>query len=288
MSLITVGEVIDRSWHHYTKHFVELMSVAAWLLIVAILNTLATWLYPQMNYGIPTDLSGIDLFSVILYAVNFLLIAPVVSIWVFNTTVLLIDRESQNGQIRLKELGRKGWKKFFPRVLVGILGILCVASPILLVLPGALLSFAATTIVPGLGVIATILFVFGIFAATAGMIFLLIRLIFSAYELLLSDQHGRKALRASWKLTADRWWPVFWRVVLPKVIFFFGMFTVQLFLTFLLRMLATNVAGLNFELGVRIYTIGSGLIFILLGALLNPLVLTSDYLVYKSLKEERS
>lgn len=287
MSLITVGEVIDRSWHHYTKHFVELMSVAAWFLIVAVINTVATWLYPQPNYSLATTLTGMDTFAVILYAVNFLLIAPVISIWVFNTTVNLIDHEFNKQPIRLKELGRKGWKNFFPRVLVGILGFLCVISPAVLVVPGAALSFAANTAVPGLGILATLLFTFGILAAIAVAIFILMRIFFAAYELLLGGHHGRAAIRGSWGLTSGRWWAVFWRVVIPKIVFFFGMFTIQLFLTFLLQMIATNVAGLNFELGVRIYTIGSALVFILLGALLNPLVLTSDYLVYRSLKEDR-
>lgn len=288
MSLITVGEVIDRSWHHYTKHFVELMSVAAWLLVVAILNTIATWLYPEMTYGVPSDLSGIDLFAVILYAVNFLLIAPVISIWVFNTTIRLIDRERKQQPIRLKELSAEGWKFFLPRVLVGFLAFLCAAAPFVLLVPLALLSLAANRLLPQIGTISTLLFVFGLFAAVAVTIYIMIRIFFAAYELLLNDRRGKKAIQGSLEVTARRFWPVFWRVVIPKVIFFFGLFAIQLFLTFLLRTVSTNIAGLNFELGVRLYTIGSGLIFIILGALLNPLLMTSDYLVFQSLREESS
>ncbi len=286
--LISVGEILDRSWHHYTNRFVELMSIAAWLLLAALINVFATWLYPTASYGIVAGLNYKEIFGVVLYAINFLVITPIVSIWVFNATVHLIDREISNQPIRLREISRDAWKVFFPRIWIGILGGLCVATPVLLVVPGFILSSVSKKgALHFLSIPATILFLLGLAGALIIGVKIAIRLFFSAYELILENKRGRLALRTSSKLVMNRWFPTLWRVILPKVVFFFGAFTIQMFLIFLLKSFSTNLAGLNFELGVRIYTIGSTTIFLVLAALLNPLVLTADYLLFRSLQSER-
>ncbi len=262
------------------------MSVASWLLLVAIINIVATWLYPASSYGIAQVLSTSERLGVVLYSVTFLIVTPIISIWVFNTTTRLIDREMQGKAISLREVSREGWHFFFARILVGFLVALSVVATSLLTVPGFFLSILGNSIAPVLAIPGSILFILGLFGAVVIGTILAIRLFFSAYQLLLEDKHGRQALRASWKLTQDRGWATFWRMVLPKVIFFFGIFTIQLFLVYLLKIFATNLAGLNFELGVRIYAIGSTTIFLVLYALVNPLIMSADYLLFRSLQEQ--
>lgn len=283
--LISVGEIIDRSWHHYTKHFIELMSVAAWLLIVALVSTIATWLYPAVSFGNATHLTGTELIGIILYAITFLIITPIVSTWVFNTTARLIDRQAQNKPLSLREVSHEGWHFFFPRLLVEALVVVCVGAPVFLMIPGLVLSILSNQTAPVLAIPGSILFLLGIFASLILSFTFVFRLFFSSYQLLLENKRGRGALRASWQLIKGRGWRAFWRLIVPKIIFYFGLFTLQMFLVFLLKILATNLAGLNFDLGVRIYAIGSTTVFIVLGALINPLIMTADYLLFRSLQE---
>lgn len=290
MSLISVGQIIDRSWQHYTKHFVELMSITSWLLVIALLQIVSSWFYPELvlDPAASVHLNGIEVVGVILYALTLFVITPAISIWVFNAVIIAVDRQAQNKKMNFREISKEARRLFFPRLLVIVLVALSIGSSFLLLTPGILTNFLATsTESSALSLLAVLLLFFGTIAMGVAVICLSIRLVFSAYTLLVDGLHGRAALRQSLALTKGRFWSVFWRVILPKIIFFFGFFAAQVILLFILRTFVLNVAGLNVILATRLYTIGSSVIFVVLTALVNPLIMIADYHLYRSVKENR-
>ncbi|MEK9130648.1 MAG: hypothetical protein AAB429_00845 [Patescibacteria group bacterium] len=290
MALISVGSVIDRAWEHYTKHFLELMSISAWLLILAILNIFSTWLSPDMALTTPGagPLNATQVFGLVLYAVTFFLLAPVLSIWISNRLIKGVSLQLSGKTVNMKELARDGWKLFFPRLLVGFLTTLLILAPLLLLAPGGLLSLLAVASKSGgLSMAATALIFLGVIAAFLGCVYVAVRVFFSPYTLVLDNNRGRQAIKNSAALSRGRWWATLWRVAIPTAVFYFGMTTIQILILFVLKTIILQVAGLNAAFASELYNIGSGTVFIVLNTLVAPLVVTANCLIYQSLKSER-
>lgn len=290
MALISVGSVIDRAWEHYTKHFLELMSISAWLLLLAILNIFSTWLSPDSALTTPGagPLSVMQIFGLILYGATFFVLAPILSIWISNRLIKGINQQLSGKTINLKELSADGWRLFFPRLLVGLLTTLLILAPLLLLAPGGLLSLlSVATKSGGLSMAATALIFLGVIASFLGCVYVAVRVFFSPYALVLDNSRGRQAIKASAALSRGRWWSTLWRVAIPTVVFYFGMTTIQILILFVLKTVILQVAGLNAAFASELYNIGSGTIFIILNTLVAPLVVTANCLIYQSLKSER-
>lgn len=288
MSLISIGEIIDRSWQHYTKNFVELVSVSAWILIVAVLNILSLWLYPQFTTAAPHTLSVMEIIGVIVYLVTFLIVAPILSLWISNTLIKTIDREYNDKPAVLKLTAKEGWRAFFPRVLVGLQVLVVLIASLLFSVPGVLVSAIAGGMhVPVLILFGSLLLLVGTILTSIFGLKWIIELSFAPYALLIDDQHGRDALRRSRSLVAGRWWATLWRVTIPQVVFFFGMLTLEVILVLILNVIVANIAGFNSSLATRLFTMGQNSVFVILMSLATPLLLTANYLVYQSLKERR-
>lgn len=290
MPLLTVGSVIDRAWEHYTKHFLELMAITSWLLILAILNIISSFLSPDVSLLTPGagPLSTSQTAGLVVHGLTFLIFAPILSLWISNRLIKGVATQLDGQSSNFKTLNAFGWKMFFPRLLVGILTALTMLSPLILLAPGGALSaLAVASNSGGLSLAATALIFFGSVAAIAAIIYLAVRVVFAPYALLLDNQHGRRALRSSARLSRTRWWSVLFRVAVPAIVFYFGMTTAQIFLLFILKTIILQVAGLNAGLASQLYNIGSGTVFIILNMLVAPLVVCANTLVYKNLSNDR-
>lgn len=289
--LLSVGTIIDRAWSHYTKHFLELMGISSWLLLIAILTIISTWISPDtllVAGQYRNVLSVMQITGIVIYGLTYLVLAPILSIWISNQLTRAINLELDATNINTKELSRFGWKKFFPRVFVGILTAICVLAPFLILVPGGIISvIAGLTNSVGLSVISTALIFIGVIAATVGCLYVIVRLIFAPYALLLDDHHGRSALKQSAALSRGRFWSVFFRVVIPAVVFYIGMTTIHVLLIYVMKTIVISVAGLNATLAVQLFSIGRSTIFIVLNTLVAPLVITANCLVYRDLTKNR-
>lgn len=292
---MSVGTIIDQSWSHYRQHFIELMSVAAWLILPTLLYIVSTWFYPDFTLGLETTfqfqtkLSPSETFGIILYAVNFFLITPIISLWVSNTLIRLLDREWNKVSVRLRQLSREGWRLFFPRLLVGVIMTLILLAPIIIFVISLVVSgsFLREEIGQPFRFLISALAPLGFLIMVAGLLLFGLRLYFAKFALLVDGEHGRAAINSSWQMTRGLWWPTFWRLIVPKVVFMTGFLVLQFLFSGLLRLLTSNIAGLNFELGVRLDSIGSAVIIMILGAIATPLLLNADFLVFRGLRETR-
>jgi len=286
--LITIGQIIDHAWDHYRKHFVELISVSSWLLIVAILYTIAFAFYPsELRIITGQQFTVVENLSYYLTLVTSLLVVPILGHWVFIGLTRLIHRQRQEKKTNLRDLAKTNWKSFWPLVLVNILYALLLFSTLAFLIPGlGLIILSEVASIGFIGGLGTILLILGLFLILILVLWWSVRYFFIGYTLLIDDHHGRAAFTASRKAVGTRFWPVFWRILIPKVLYFFIFASIQFVLASLLFMLIAGFSGLHLELTARLITISSVFLAVGISILMNPLVILTDYLIYQSAKSK--
>jgi len=284
---ISVGEIIDKSWHIYKQHFGEFMSVSGWLLAVAVLNIVALALYPSATVVLSARPYGAaETFGTILLILNNFLVAPLLGIWITATLVRLIDTIVSGSQKSLKTVMKDGRKFFWPFLLVSVLFSLVILATMLFLLPGIFFTLVGRGL-SGMGtlvaMIGALLLIIGIVLSAVMAILWGVRFFFSTYTLLVDGHRGRTALKASYRLVHGNFWEILVRLVLPKALFFivfaFGLFIVNT----IASMVISGAAGLNIDLQVRLTTIVTGVLVLIQTVLINPIILVSDYLIYKDM-----
>ena len=288
--LITVGQIIDESWDHYRKHFVELMNVMAWILIVAVLNTISFTFYPTATtLATGRDMTGMETFAVFLALITNFIIAPIIGIWIFNSIIILIHKQATGVRSDIKKIFRSGWKYFWPTVLISVLFALLMIVPILMILPGtAMTLFGGIRSFNFIASAGTLLLLVGIVAALALAIRWAVNYVFIGYALLIDDQHGKAAFSLSSSIIKGRFWKVLLRAVVPKLLFFFVFAALLLVLTQLIDSVILGAVGLDIDLQVRLATMIENILIVLLTVLVNPIILIADYLLFESAKATTS
>lgn len=285
--MLSVGQIIDIAWEHYRKHFVELVSISAWFLILAVLYTVSFLIYPTtLDLVTGVELSVWENVGLYLAMFTSLIVGPVLGLWLFIALVKLIDQEMKEKKVDLKQIAMGSWKYFWPLLLVNVLFTLLILAPLVLVLPGLVLSILSPT-VPILGLLGSILAVGGTIALLILVVWWAIKYFFIGYSVVLENKKGKTAFRHSAGLVKGRYWQIFWRLVIPKLVFFSAFALIQFFITLIISYIVTGAAGLNMEMAEKLLRISNAVIVIVITALLNPLVLTADYLVFESAKASK-
>ena len=133
MALITIGELIDRSWEHYHKEFFSLMSVSGWIVLVAIFNVATFALYPSASRLMTENatLTTAEAIGVGMYAFSNWVLGPLIGVWILIMLVRLIRSQLSGKRGGLREAVLDSKKYFLPT--------LAVTALILLVLIGVFL-----------------------------------------------------------------------------------------------------------------------------------------------------
>ena len=279
--MLSVGQIIDKSWHHFTKHLGALLAISAWYLLIAILNIIVAWITP-ISPDVVTYTSLERIGIILSIFVNFI-VTPILSVWVYNALILKIHAQESEQEIDARTLKKKSWRAIWPQIVVGILIGLAVLATILFLAPGFLFSLLGSALnSTGFAAISFALLLLGAIGTGLSAIYLVVRYQFAPIAVLLQNKRGKHALSESKRMVKGRFWPVFWRVVLPKALFLFVFFAVQILFLLLLQFIVYNIAGLNLLLAASIFSIGSTFIFFVLMVFLQPIILSADYLLYKS------
>jgi len=285
--LISIGELIDTSWDHYRRHFVDLLSISGWLLLKSIVDIVALSLYPTVTkLATQATLTVPEQAGVILFIISNAVLAPIIGIWVFVGLVRL-SRAQLLGRSDVRAAMLDAKKYFFPTLWISIL--------IFLVLLAALaIGFGPTLILLGLGtlmkngmlmILANILLIFGVFAAFILSFRWTLHYAMAPYALLTENIRGRAAMMKSRKLAEGRFWAVLARYALPKVVFvLFGLVAMGI-LSYITTLAVSAAAGLNVDVQLRLITITSSIFPIVIAAIVNPLLVIADVLLYRSLAE---
>ncbi len=288
-ALLSIGQLIDHSWEHYRHKFVQLMSISGWLLVTTLIGVISLLLYPSASSLLVSShhYTATETFAVVLWLVDSLVIAPVIATWIFISLIKLIHAQMLEKRVAIASLGRESWTLFWPAMLVNALVLLMLIAPWLLTLPGAFLLFLSHDPQSMSVNLGGILLVAGILAGMVLSVRWLVCYSYAPLALVLENRRGRAALDRSRELVTGRFWSAFVRMVLPKVVFVLIFAVAEGLLSQVLDVSIRSAVGLNADLYLRI----SGILDLVIGtagaAILNPLLLTSDYLVYVSLKDTR-
>lgn len=287
MALITVGELIDRSWEHYRREFVDLMSVSGWILVVALVNIVALAIYPSASKIIgDAALTSTESFGVGLYAFANWVLAPLVGLWVFIVLVRLVRSQLSGRRGAMHEAVADGTRYFLPTLLVSLLIFLILVGVLLIGFgPSVVLSLIAAAAGNGtLSVLASLSLVVGVVVAIVLGFRWSVHYYFAPYTLLIDDVRGRATLPASRKAVEGRFWSVLLRLAVPKLVFLLLGAMAMAVIMFVFSLGTGFLTGLNVDVQLRLSTIFTSVLSTIVAALLNPLVVTADLMLYQSLK----
>ncbi len=288
MALITIGELIDRSWEHYHKEFSSLMSVSGWILLVAIFNVATLALYPSASrlLTVNTTLTKPEAVGVAMYAFSNWVLGPLLGLWIFITLIRLIRSQLSGRRAGIREALADGKKYFLPTLAVTAMIFLILVAVVLIGFgPSLILSLLATVTKLGfLTVLATISLVVGVMASLVLGIRWSVHYYFAPFTLLVDDVRGKAALTAARKLVDGRFWQVLIRLALPKILFILVGVLLMALVQFVFSVVSSAFVGLSVDVQLRISTIVLSVLSTVVAALINPLIVASDLMLYQSLK----
>lgn len=285
--LITVGELIDRSWEIFRSRMTELLSISGWLIATAILFALALAFYPfASTLQLGAGLTNLEATGVVLFSITSLVVTPIISFWIYVALAKAADASIARQHMTAREAMRKTRAAFFPSLLTSVLVMLMIVWAIVI-------GFAPAAIVAALGILtifgpliilANLLLVAGIFVALFLSVKWGVYYFFAPYVTMLDASPGKLALETSRRLIVGRFWSVLIRIAVPKLVFIiFGVFAMSI-IAYVVGILIDASTGLNLDVQLRISTMTSTIVPILIAALINPLIVISDVLLLRSLR----
>ncbi|MBI2476859.1 hypothetical protein HYV72_01670 [Candidatus Uhrbacteria bacterium] len=282
MKWMGIGALIDASWEDYRKSLGDFLRITGWLLVFVAVHIVAVAFYPIGGQALDRDLTNSEVVGVILFLLNALILLPVISIWSVHALIRAIDTRAQGNRVGMRSVSREAWKNFFPqiwvRILTGVTYIVGAAIPL-----GVM--FLVTNVLGGIlpyG-ISLVLLLLGL-ALFVIPLALLIHLAFVFFEFVLEGKRGWQAVHHSAVRVHKNFWPVAWRLIIPKALYFIVFFLAQYLLLIVLRVILLATLPTDDPLlSVRIEWILLPLTNVVLLVFLNPLLFVTDYRVYRQL-----
>lgn len=286
MKLISVGQLIDQTWEHYHTHWRQLMRVTIWLLLPTAVAIVTVAMYPDASTMLAMqNFSAAETSAVVAWFVNNSVLTPIIGLWVFLMTVKMIHAQMENRGIRLSALAKDGWRLFLPTVLVNLLVCLILLLSWLAVVPGIIIFLLGgvfdSSIINGLGIV---LLAAGVIAALILSLEWLVCFAYAPLALILEDHRGRSALKRAKSLIKGRFWPVLIRMILPKIVFLAVLLVVEWLVGYLIGLAIAAAAGLDLDLAAKLTNIAVTVSVAIGAVLINPLLITSDYLLFDNLR----
>ncbi len=284
--LISIGTLIDDSWEHYRAHTIALLSISGWLLIKAVVDVISLSFYPTVSRLLSgTALTGPETFGTALFTLNAAIIAPLIGVFVLAATFQFARTTLEGKKADVTHALTAGKKGFFSVLWVSILLVLVILGGIALgiVPPIILYALAAWTGFTQLNILATILLVLGVITATILNIRWAVEFSLAPYVTLAEGLRGVRALKRSRELVQGRFLPTLLRYALPKFVFILLGIVVLAILSFITDVIVSGFAGLNLDVSLRLNTLAATVYPVAIAVLVNPLLIISDTLLYRSL-----
>jgi len=285
--LISVGELIDRSWDVYRLRFVELLSVSGWFIVTAILLAVALAFYPSATkLQVGSVLTATETMGVVMFSLTTLLITPLLSFWLYTSLTKMLGAHFSRKPVDPKIALHEGRDVFIPTAITSIRVMLMVLLAVVIGFgPAAILATVGSlTNVSGFIILANVLLVAGIFVSLFLSIKWMVYYILAPLITILDGIRGKEALAQSRSMIEGRFWAVLIRIVIPKLVFvLFGVFAMSI-VGYLVGILIDVSGGINLDIQLRISTMTQTIVPILIATFINPLIIISDVLLLRSLK----
>lgn len=286
--LLSVGELIDQSWEVFRSRMSEFLSVSGWLLSTAVLFAIALAFYPSASkLQLGADLSALETTGVLMFSLTKLVIAPILSFWIYIALTKAVGAHLARKAVDPTSAMREVKNAFFPTLLTSVMVVLMILLAIVIGFapPAIIATLGYLTNVSAVIVFANLLLVAGMFVSLLLSIKWVIYYIMAPYLTMLEGTPAKLALAQSRQLIEGRFWVVLVRVIVPKLVFvIFGVFAMSI-LAYLVGILIDFSAGLNIDIQLRISTMTTTIVPILIAAFLNPLITISDILLLRSLRD---
>src|SRR3989338_4521224 len=247
-TILSMGQLIDRTWEHYRARFHELMNVSGWLILLALLDLVALFFYPKsslLEAGVA--LSGTQTFGITLFAIVNIVIAPLFGLWLFVAITRLVRSQIENKRADTHEAMRDGLRWYLPALFVNVLIVLMlILAAAIGFVPAFLFGWLAAVIGNQAVVILSALLL--IACGVAAVVFAIRWSVYYALApmaLLLDGIRGRAALTACRQLVESRFWHTLLLLLIPKLLFLIMSFIVLLIVSFAVQATLALMAGIN-------------------------------------------
>ncbi len=282
-NLLGIGALIDRAWEQYRKNFKVLIKISAWMLIITAINIIAMGFYPVNAAELTRSLNGWEIFGMVLFLLNNTVFAFVIGIWVVNALITAIHTQADGGKITMADLHKKGWSLFLPQLVVRILLALIFAASV--AVPLILFWVISNFAISFLPTIVFFLLLFAVLILFLPPLMLLVYLAFSVFALVDDGFKGIDAIKESARLVKGRFWAVFARLAIPKLLYFGVFFIAQFLLAIVLQVIVFGIIGDVDSLAfMRANLLILPTSYTILFVLINPILLITDHEIYQDLK----
>ncbi|NQV90290.1 hypothetical protein HQ487_02680 [Candidatus Uhrbacteria bacterium] len=286
--LISIGELIDQSWEVFRARSTELLTISGWLLSTAILFAIALSFYPSASrLQLGGSLTSLEIMGVVIFAITSFVIAPLLSFWIYTSITKATGNHLARKTVNAKQAMKEGRLVFIPAALTSVMVILMALLAVVIGFAPAIIlaTIGSLANVSALIVFANILLILGIFVAVFLTIKWVVFYFLAPYITILDGVTAKVALATSRQLIQGRFWAVLIRILVPKLVFIiFGVFAMSI-VAYLVGIIISASSGINFDIQLRVTTMTQTIVPIVIAVLINPLILISDVLLLKSLKQ---
>jgi len=291
--LISIGELFDRTWEHYHKHFFIYTGISSTFLISTFVALVALSFWPgietlsTLNTG-ATSLSGLEITAILLYVAN-LLLAPILSLWIL-ASIARATKDPERMASSPVPILKEGARLILPTFVVSaLIALILIGLNLAALVPGSLMYLF--TLVWDAGVVSFLgaaLLTIGVLFGFVASAYVSVKLVFAPYLPALTGERGISAIKASKSLTDGRFWGVLIRIIAPKIIFLvLGIFVLYV-LNYFAGLFITSVGGLNINIATRLSLIINQVLPSLILIFINPLIVIADILLLQNILSKKS
>jgi hypothetical protein len=196
----------------------------------------------------------------------------------------------QGRSLSVKRAHEETKSLFFPTIVVSLMVVF-------LFVVAMLIGFGPSIILTALGAlfnnitlvgIGDILLIPGIFVTLLLSFKWMVEYYLSPIITVLDGVQGKKALIQSRQLVQGKFWSILLRLAVPKIVFIVFGILIMIIVAYVTEILLNVVGGMNLDLQLRIKTIVESIFPIAIAALINPLIINADVILYRNLKGEEN
>lgn len=286
--LISIGQIIDKTFHLYQKHFINYVRIGVWLFLSVPLLMLADIIFPLVS----------DPFTAIIMTGSVMLVNTVLTLivgyFVSNAFVFSTDAYEEGKKSNPETIRANAWSRVGHAFVQGLLLALMLIAAVSLLLPGIGL-FIASSYMEQPGVVLPALGMFLLFAGgvTATILVGWFSIVFALtpFTLLVERRGITESIRRAFALVRGRWWATMARILIPKLTMGVIVLFIQMLIMFFFFIISTGATPLSAFIGeTTVTTIMSGLqnlAVIGVAAVTTPAFIIADYYVFKDLAATR-
>lgn len=288
---LSIGQIIDKTFHVYTKHLLAYAKHGMWLLVTLPLSVLV--LEPIVH------LFSNNIFTIVIIVATALFVNFVIAIvtgnFVSNGFIFATDAFDKEKTVTQAGLQKSAWSRLGAAFSQSVVLFVTLALTALLLVPGLGL-FMSSSYMEAPGVVLPAL---GIFLLFAGGIAALVLIVWFAVifpiapmKLIVERQGVFASIKGAFALVRGRWWATAVRVLIPKLVFGVIVAFVQIVVVFFFYIVAMAMVPVSELIGeiatsIIVYTLQSAAVLVVT-AFTTPAFVIADYYVYRDLIATRN